>query len=193
MKKLTLWLKKKWWGTLVVLLVLVFTTLVLNQYLQPRTVTEFIFPAAAATFGKIAGISPGNEVTIYIKVSNPELESHSVKISFVRLSEIYYLTYNPWGRYDKEGNPIDKIVPAISYQPAPIEAEQWFSLLTSDTKTWERIPLYPLQSKSIPFEISIPREAQTPKNWYFYLEVKDGDESGMVVQRAMTRVLVDMR
>lgn len=180
--------KKRWLFRIGILAILCVVVLGVILYSQPRTVF-LIEPGRINAAGLIDKIAPGNSLTVYGKVSNPHFESNAVKIVFLQPKQDYVLKYDLFGT----GKVEDRISPAVTYTPAPKEAEQWITLETDNKTVWGVISLSPYQSKSIPLNISIPEDAQLPKHWYFIIENRNAEESGLVVTRNDCLVLINMR
>jgi hypothetical protein len=170
-----------------IIAVLAIAVIGIYLYMQPRTVF-IIEPNKINAAGLIDNIAPGNNITVYGKVSNPNLDSNAVRIVFMQPTKPYNMTYDLFGT----GNTSDTITP-ITYSPAPPEARNWVTLTTDGDTQWGVVSLLPYQSKSIPLNISIPEDVNLPKHWYFVIENRNADESGLVVSRNDCLVLVNMR
>jgi hypothetical protein len=234
--------KKKWIVRIGILGLLCIVIIGVILYAQPRTIF-IIEPGKINAAGLIDKIAPGNSLTVYGKASNPHFESNAIKIVFVQPKQNYNLTYDLFGA----GKIENKIVPPITYTPAPKEAERWITvetkldgkviavtcnkeevlirtsqnrlywqpasenqareaiqLLEKDIaynknyiapkpQVWGILELNAFESKSIPFNINIPEDAIAPKHWYFIIENRNAEESGLVVTRNDCLILVNMR
>ena len=177
---------KAHWHKVVLLMALMVVTAGVTIYLQPRTITT-IEPGRVSAFGVIEGLAPGSNVQVYVKANNPHIESNALNIVYVRPQQNYILKRDPFGT---EAN---KIMPPIVYTPAPAEASGWFTITTDNDQAWGIVKLYPYQSKALPFNISIPADAVLPKNWYYIIENRDANESGFIITRNQSLILVNMR
>lgn len=180
-------MKRHFWIVVTALCVMAVIVVGLWYYLQPRTITTIEWPSKISAFGLVGGLAPGNDLTLYVKVKNPSLTFETIGLRYIQPDKPYELKYDPFGTIN------DKIVPPVEYQPAPPEAKDWFNIETSDKTTWGVVDLWPFQEKALPFRINIPKEVELPKNWYFYIEARDGNESGFIVTRAESTILVNMR
>jgi hypothetical protein len=178
-------------------------------FTQPRTITV-IEPGKISAFGVIDKIAPGNEITLYVAARNPSItESCAIDIGYLQPDKPYELRYNPFGEFDERGKTKNRISPAVVYEPAPPEAENWFTVRTEEAgwslynlwpfkekqeiTNWGIVSLLPGQEKALPFNISIPEGAELPKNWYFYVTSRDATGGGLVISRSACTVLVNMR
>ena len=171
---------------LAILAILALGLVGLVVYLQPRTIA-LIEPGKINAYGVIAGLAPGNEIKVYVQANNPHMESNAIRLVYVRPQEPFELKHDPFG------TELNRLVPPVVYEPAPEEAAGWFTITTDDNRAWGIVSMLPYQSKALPFEIKIPEDAKLPKNWYFIIENRNAEESGLVVTRNDCVCLVNMR